>query len=173
VSVYSLNGRTPVIDESSYVSESAAVIGRVTIGKNVWIGPGATMRGDYGEIYIGDYSAVEENCVLHARPGEKTVVGQHVTLGHGSIIHTGTVRDWAVIGMGAIVSDFAVVEKWAAVGEGAVVKNRDLIPEESIAVGIPAKVIGKITEEYKKTWTEYKGRYNSFSLQYRDLKRIR
>ncbi|MCL4314739.1 MAG: gamma carbonic anhydrase family protein [Candidatus Thermoplasmatota archaeon] len=171
--LYSLGDRKPSLGRSSYVSPSATVIGKVTVGEEVWIGPGAVLRGDYGEIIVGDYSAVEENCVLHARPDEKTTVGSHVTIGHAAVIHTGTVQDWAVIGMGAIVSDFSKVGTWAAVGEGAVVKNRDTIPDESIAVGIPAKVIGKIDENYKKTWTEYKARYNGFAKSYREMKEIR
>lgn len=164
--IFSFEGRRPVIHEGSYIFPSAAVIGKVTIGEGVWVGPGAAIRGDYGEIIIGGHTAVEENCVIHARPGEKTVIGEHVTLGHGCIVHTGTVADWAIIGMGAIVSDFAKVGRWAAIGEGAVVKNRADIPEDSIAVGVPAKVVGKVDEEYKKVWTEYKWNYNSFCERY-------
>lgn len=172
MTLYSFDKRTPTVGSTSYVSPNATVIGSVTIGEGVWIGPGAVLRGDYGEIIVGDYSAVEENCVLHARPGEKTAVGTHVTLGHAAVIHTGTVKDWAVIGMGAIVSDFATVGTWAAIGEGAVVRNRDNIPDETIAVGVPAKVIGKINDEYKKTWTEYKARYNGFAASYKQLKKV-
>ncbi len=165
--IYSFEGRRPVMGEGTYIFPGATVIGKVHLGKNVWVGPGAVIRGDYGEVEIGAYTAVEENCVIHARPGEKTVVGEHVTLGHGCIIHTGRVDDWAVVGMGAIISDFARVGKWAAVGEGAVVKNRTDIPDESIAVGIPAKVVGKVDEEYMKMWTDYKWNYNSFCDRYR------
>ncbi|WP_297217959.1 gamma carbonic anhydrase family protein [Thermoplasma sp.] len=165
--IYEFEGRIPDIDPTAYVSENATVIGKVKIGKEVWIGPGAVLRGDYGEIEVGDYSAIEDNCVIHARPGEKTFIGQHVTIGHLSVIHTGRIRDWAVIGMGSTVSDFAVVGVWAAIGEGAVVKNRQEIPDEAIAVGVPAKVIGKIDEDYKKLWTDYKHNYNTFSSRYK------
>lgn len=164
--VYSFEGRRPVIHDGTFIFPTATVIGHVTIGEKVWIGPGAVVRGDYGEIEVGAYTAVEENCILHARPGEKTVIGEHVTLGHGSIIHTGRVEDWAVVGMGAIVSDFATVGNWAAVGEGAVVRNRAVIPQDAIAVGVPAKVIGKVDEAYKETWREYKWNYNSFCERY-------
>jgi len=101
--------------------------------------------------------------VVHARPGETMRIGDHVTIGHGAIIHTPTIEDWAVIGMGAVISDFARVGRWAAVGEGAVVKNRQEIPEESIAVGVPAKIIGKVSEEYKKQWTEFKKIYENLA----------
>ncbi|MBX8631542.1 MAG: gamma carbonic anhydrase family protein [Thermoplasmata archaeon] len=168
MSVFSFEGRTPRIDKTAYVFENATIIGSVDIGENVWIGPGAVLRGDYGDIRIGGYTAVEDNCVIHARPGEFTEVGEHVTLGHACIVHTGRVSDWATVGMGAVVSDFARVGRWAAVGEGAVVRARFEIPDESIAVGVPAKIIGKITEEYRQVWTKYKENYNSFCRRYRE-----
>ncbi len=172
MTIYEFEGRKPVIDESSYISETATIIGKVTLGREVWVGPGAVIRGDYGEVVVGSYTAVEENCVIHARPDEKTTIGEHVTLGHGSIVHTGTIRDWAVVGMAAVVSDFAVVGEWAAVGEGAVVRNKFEIPDESIAVGIPAKVIGTVNAEYKELWIKYKANYNSFCSRYRSLKEV-
>ncbi len=165
--IFSFEGRRPIVHNGAYIFPNASVIGKVSVGENVWIGPGAVVRGDYGEVEIGDFTAVEENCIIHARPGEKTAIGKHVTLGHGCIIHTGTIEDWAVIGMGAVVSDFAKIGEWAAVGEGAVVKNRSEIPAQSIAVGVPAKVVGKIDDDYRKMWTDYKWNYNSFCERYR------
>ncbi|WP_393971766.1 gamma carbonic anhydrase family protein [Oxyplasma meridianum] len=168
MNIYSFEGRIPRIDVTSYVSPSASIIGKVTVGKNVWIGPGAVLRGDYGEIEIGDYTAVEDNCVIHARPGEKTVIGKHVTLGHLSLVHTGTVGDWAVVGMGSVISDFARIGEWAAIAEGAVVKNRSEIPERKIAAGVPAKVVGDINQDYIELWTKYKENYNSFANRYKE-----
>ena len=164
--VYSFEGQVPEIGRS-YIFPNATVIGNVRIGDGVWIGPGAVLRGDYGRIEVGSFSAIEDNCVVHARPGEKTVIEEHATIGHLSVIHTGHVRNWAVVGMGATVSDFAKVGVWAVVGEGAVVRNRFEIPDESIAVGVPAKVVGKIDEAYKTLWTNYKNNYNTFVDRYR------
>src|SRR5579875_871467 len=134
--VFSLDGRIPRIGRGCYIDPTSTIIGEATIGDFVWVGPGSVIRADYGTIKIGSFSAVEDNVVIHARPGETASIGDHVTLGHSCIIHTGRIRDWAVIGMGAIVSDFAEVGEWAAIGEGAVVKNRDRIPERSVAVGV-------------------------------------
>ncbi len=171
--IYEFEGRIPKISDSAYIFENATVIGDVTVGDDVWIGPGAVLRGDYGKIIVDDYTAIEDNCVIHARPGEITYIGKHVTAGHMSVIHTGTIYDWVVLGMNSTVSDFATVEKWAAVGEGAVVKNMDKIDEESIAVGVPARVIGKVNEDYKKLWTDYKNNYNTFCKRYREnLKKL-
>ncbi len=168
MAIYRFEGRAPEIDPSAFVFDNATIIGSVKIGAEVWIGPGAILRGDYGEIRIGGYTAVEDNCVIHARPSEYTEIGEHVTLGHACIIHTGRVDDWATIGMGAVVSDFAHVGSWSAIGEGAVVKGRSEIPPESIAVGVPAKVTGTISEDYRKVWTKYKENYNSFCKRYRN-----
>ncbi len=172
MTVFEFEGRIPKIDDSSYIHANATVIGAVTIGKEVWIGPGAVLRGDYGEISVGSYSAIEDNCVVHARPGEHTAIGEHTTIGHGSVIHTGIVDDWAVVGMASVVSDFAHVGEWAAIGEGAVVKSKTEIPAESVAVGVPAKVIGKVSDEYKQVWIKYKANYNSFCTRYRLLKEL-
>ncbi len=172
--IYEFEGKVPEIGEGTYVHESAVIIGDVKIGKRCFIAPGAVLRGDYGTIIIGDDTAIEDNVVVHARPSETTRIGNHVTIGHGAIIHTPIIHDWAVIGMGAIISDFAEVGEWAAIGEGAVVKNRQNIPDESIAVGVPAKVIGKVSEEYKRQWTEFKRVYEELAeRRYPDgLKRI-
>lgn len=158
--IFEFEGKRPVIGKGSFVFPSATIIGAVTIGENCYIGAGARIRGDYGSIDIGPHSAVEDNCVIHARPGEQTKIGSHVTLGHGCILHNCTIKDWAVIGMGAIVSDYAEVGEWAAVGEGAVVKSRQQLPEGAIAVGIPAKVIGETSQAYREQWSTFKEIYN-------------
>lgn len=173
MAVYQFEDRIPKIGEDTYVAESAEVIGKVMIGKGCYIGPGGKIRGDYGEIEIGDYSNIEENCVVHARPDEKCTIGSRVTIGHGAIIHNSTIRDWAVIGMGAIVSDYAVVGEWAVIGEGCVVRNNQKVPNGKVAVGVPAKVIADVKDDYKKLWTKYKGIYTELAKRYpKGLKRI-
>jgi carbonic anhydrase/acetyltransferase-like protein (isoleucine patch superfamily) len=159
MSIYEFENKTPSIAKGTFIFESADVIGDVVIGKNCYIGPGARIRGDYGSIRIGDNTAVEENVVIHARPDEITTIGKNVTIGHASIIHNSTIHDWAVIGMGAIVSDWAEIGEWAVIAEGAVVKNKQKIPDKSIAVGLPAKIVSKVSLEYEKQWTEYKKIY--------------
>ncbi len=172
MTVYEFEGRVPRISEKAYVFPNATVIGDVRIGDETWIGPGAVLRGDYGTIEIGSYTAIEDNCVIHARPGEKTEIGDHVTVGHLSVIHTGRIRDWAVIGMNSTVSDFAEIGVWAAIGEGAVVKSKDIVPEGAIAVGVPAKVVGSVSQEYRDLWTSYKRNYNTFSQRYRSISEL-
>ena len=171
--IFEFEGRVPKISEKAYVHESAVVIGDVTLSDGVYVGPNATIRGDYGTIVIGENSAVEDNVVIHARPGEKTTIGCCVTIGHGSIIHTATIKDYAVIGMGSIVTDYAVVGKWAVLAEGSVVKIRQVVDDETIVAGVPAQPKGKVNDDYKKQWTEFKGIYVSFCERYKkNLKRI-
>ncbi len=157
MALYEFEGKRPTIGKTSFVPESADIIGDVVIGEGCFIGVGARIRGDYGKIRIGDRTSVQENVVIHAREGDQTVVGSNVQLGHGCILHNCTVKDNAVIGVGAILTDFSVVGDWAIVGEGAVVRGE--IPDGKIAVGVPAKVIGEVTETHKQEWQYYKDKY--------------
>ena len=165
--------RIPKIGSDSNVCSSAEVIGSVTIGDNCYIGFGARIRGDYGEIIIGEGSIIEDNCVIHARPDERCVIGKRVTVGHASILHNCTIHDSVVIGMGAIISDYAIIGEWAVVGEGAVVPNNKEIPAGKVAVGVPAKVIAETSEDYKLLWSRYKDLYADLAKRYpKGLKEI-
>jgi carbonic anhydrase/acetyltransferase-like protein (isoleucine patch superfamily) len=170
MSIGSFEGKSPVIGEGTYVHPSADVFGDVVLGRGCWVGPGARIRGDYGRIVIGDSTAVEDNVVIHARPGEQTTIASWVTLGHGSIIHNAKIiDDWAVIGMGAIVSDWAVIGRWAAIGEGAVVPQGKEVPPEGIAVGVPVRILDKkVSDEYKAEWTRFKETYVDLARRYPD-----
>jgi phenylacetic acid degradation protein len=161
-------GKLPRIGEGSYVHPSADLFGDVEIGRGCWIGPGARLRGDYGSIRIGDHTSIEDNCVIHARPGEVCRIGNWVTVGHGAIIHNAArIDDYAVIGMGGIVSDWAVVGLWSVVGEGAVVRQRQEIPAGRIAVGVPARVLEKqVDESYKSEWIRFKETYVDLARRY-------
>ncbi|MFO7618683.1 MAG: gamma carbonic anhydrase family protein [Thermoplasmata archaeon] len=159
MTIYEFEGKKPKISGSSFVYPEATIIGDVAIGEGCYVGPGAIIRGDYGTITIGDRTAIEENCTLHARPGEILKIGNDVTIGHAAIIHNCTLEDFCVIGMGAIVSDYAKIGVWAVVGEGAVVKNKSVIEPGQIVVGIPAKPVAQVSDEYKKQWTHFKGIY--------------
>jgi phenylacetic acid degradation protein len=167
VTICAFEDKTPVIGEGTWVHPSADVFGDVIVGAQCWIGPGARIRGDYGTIHIGSHTAVEDNCVIHARPGDVTRIGDWVTLGHACIVHNARIRDGAVLGMGSIVSDWAQVGEWAVVAEGAVVRQRFEIPDRAIAVGVPARVIDKrVDDDYVAEWTRFKKIYVDLAARY-------
>lgn len=167
MTINAFEGNTPVIGAGSYIHPSADVLGNVTIGSECWIGPGARLRGDYGRIVIGDSTSVEDNCVVHARPGEQTTIGDWVTVGHAAVIHNATISDFVLLGMGSIVSDWAVVGEWAVIGEGAVVTQHQEIPPDAIAVGTPARVLPqKVSDEFKANWREFKKVYVDLARRY-------
>ena len=166
MAIYEFEGRVPKLGKNVYVHPSADIIGLVTLGDDCFVAPGARIRGDYGEIIIGKCTSIEENCIVHARPDQVTRIGDHVTVGHGSIIHTATIGDNVVVGMGSIISDWAVVGEGAAIGEGAVVTQSTEIPPGKVAVGLPAKVIGDIKKEWKELWDNYKNVYVDLAHRY-------
>jgi len=167
VAIYRFEDRVPQIDDSAFVAESAIVIGDVRVGKNVYIGHGAIVRGDYGTIIIGENTAIEEGVIVHARPDGQAVFGKRVTVGHGAMVHNATIHDDAVIGMRATVSDYAVVGKWAIVGEMALVRNGQQIPDRVLAVGVPAQVIGEVTDKHEAIWTYGKQIYVDLTKRYK------
>ena len=166
MAIYEFEGRVPKLGENVYVHPSADIIGLVTLGDDCFIAPGARIRGDYGEIVVGRGTSIEENCIVHARPDQLSRIGDYVTVGHGSIIHTATICDYVVIGMGSIISDWAVVGEGAAIGEGAVVTQNTEIPAGKVAVGVPAKVIGDVKKEWKELWGSYRHVYADLAHRY-------
>ena len=168
--LYEFEGKVPKIGKETYVAETADVIGDVVIGNKCYIGPGARIKGDYGKIRIGNETAIQENCILHARPDENCSIGNQANIGHGAILHNCTIKDGALIGMGSIVSDWAVVGENAIVAEGCVVKQNQVIPAGKIAVGVPAKIIGKRDKQF----SEFKGIYVKLAKRYlKGLKRVK
>ena len=171
--LYEFEGKTPKIAPSTYVSETAVIIGDVQIGENCYIAPNCVIRGDWGRVIIGSECSVQGCCVIHARPDGETVVGNRVSVGHASVLHNCTIKDFGLVGMNAVVSDYAVVGERSVVGEGCVVRQGQEIPPESIAVGVPAKVVGKLTEEQMEKYDSYKTLYANLSDRcYKGLRRI-
>jgi carbonic anhydrase/acetyltransferase-like protein (isoleucine patch superfamily) len=166
MTLFRLGGKAPVVEEGSYVSPAAHVIGPVRIGTGCWIGPGAVIRADFGPITIGSWTAVEENCVIHCKPGTECMVGSHVTIGHGAVIHGALIEDWATVGMGAVVGVDARLGRWSLVGEGAVVKSRQDVSPETIVAGTPAKAIGTMDPERRAFWEEGKRFYEELVARY-------
>ena len=138
--IVTLRGVTPQIDESVFVAETAAVIGkaRVGAGSSVWYG--AVIRGDGGEIVVGERTSIQDNVTLHC-DGASLHIGNNVTVGHNAVVHCSVVGDDTLIGMGATVLSGAQVGSNCIIAAGALVREGDVIPDNSLAVGVPARVV--------------------------------
>ncbi|OPY73128.1 MAG: Maltose O-acetyltransferase [Syntrophorhabdus sp. PtaU1.Bin002] len=164
--LYEFDGMTPVFGKETYISETATVIGSVAIGGRCYIGHGAILRGDYGSIEIGSGTAIEEGVIVHAPPGKLCRIGENVTVGHGAIVHGSLVGNGSVIGMGAILSIYSEIGHNTVVAEGAVVKMRQIIPEEVVVGGNPARVLRKIAERDREYWNMAKELYVNLARKY-------
>ena len=147
MAVYEFNGFRPVIKESSFIHPLAAVIGNVIIGENVYVGPGAAIRGDWGQIVIEDGCNVQENCTIHMFPGTTTRLKKGAHIGHGAIIHGGTIGENCLIGMNSVVMDDVIMEDECIIGALCFVPAKMHLPKRSLAVGNPAKIIKEVSDE--------------------------
>lgn len=173
MALYRFNDRIPVVEQGAYVSDSARVIGDVRIASDCYIGHGAILRGDYGSIVLGAGTAVEENATIHIRPQGQSTIGAKVTIGHGAILHCNRVEDFAVIGMGAVLSFDVEIGTWVIVGEGCVVTAGRAIPPEKLVLGVPGEIAGQVTQEQKEFWLYAKQLYIDLAHRYPDaLQRI-
>lgn len=145
--VYQYKNFIPVIHESAFIHPNASVTGNVIIGKNVYVGPGAAIRGDYGKIIIEDGCNVQENCTIHMFPGVTVVIKKNAHIGHGAIIHGATIGENCLIGMNAVVMDHVVLGDECIVGALCFIKADQQIPARSLLVGNPAKIIKQVTDE--------------------------
>jgi phenylacetic acid degradation protein len=147
MSVYSLDGMTPVIDPSSFVHPQASIIGDVIIGPRCYVGPGASLRGDFGRIIMHEGSNVQDCCVLHSFPSRDALLEQDSHIGHSAVLHGCTIRRGALIGIGSIVMDEVVVEEEAFVGAGSFVRAGFVVPRRTLVLGSPARVVRELTDQ--------------------------
>lgn len=145
--VYAIDGIVPVVDPSAFVHASAVLIGDVIVGPRAYIGPCASLRGDFGRIVVEEGANIQDHCMLHGFPGKDTVVGPSATVGHGAILHGCVVRRGALIGMNCVVNDNAEIGEHAVVAALAFVKAEGRVPPRALVAGIPAKVLRELTDE--------------------------
>jgi carbonic anhydrase/acetyltransferase-like protein (isoleucine patch superfamily) len=145
--VYEFNGFTPVVHESSFIHPQAAVTGNVIIGKDVYVGPGAAIRGDWGEIIIEDGCNVQENCTIHMFPGKSMVLKAGAHIGHGAIIHGANIGANCLVGMNAVIMDDVTIGDECIIGALSFVKAGTQIPNRKMVVGNPAEIIKSVTDE--------------------------
>ena len=161
MSCYSFNGFIPVVDPSSYIHNTASIIGDVIIGKDCYVGPGAVIRGDWGRIIIEDGCNVQENCVVHMFPGKHITFESGAHIGHGAVVHGATLKANCLIGMNAVVMDGAVVGKNSIVGALSFVKAEEIIPDNHLYAGNPGRIIKEISADMIEWKTEGTALYQS------------
>lgn len=144
---YKFKGFIPVVHPTSYVHPQATITGNVIIGKNVYIGPGAAIRGDWGGIVIEDGCNVQENCIVHMFPGITVYLKENAHIGHGAIIHGANIGRNCLVGMNAVIMDNVLLGDECIVGALTFIKADEIIPERSLVVGNPARIVKQVSDE--------------------------
>lgn len=144
---YEFNGIRPVTDETAFVHPQAVVTGNVVIGRNVYVGPGCALRGDWGRIVIEDGCNVQENCTVHMFPGVTVLLKEAAHIGHGAVIHGATIGRNCMVGMNAVIMDEVDLGDESIVGALAFIRQGEKIPPRSLLVGNPAKIIKQVSDE--------------------------
>jgi len=163
--IYEFDGYKPVVHESAFIHPQAVVTGNVIIGKDVYIGPGAAIRGDWGKIVIENGSNVQENCTIHMFPGVTVTLKKSSHIGHGSIIHGATIGENSLIGMNAVVMDNVKVGKECIIGALAFLKEGMEIPDRKVVIGNPAKIVKDVSDEMAEWKTKGTGWYQRLPKQ--------
>lgn len=152
--IFAFDDYTPVVHESAFVHPNATVTGNVVIGRDVYIGPGAAIRGDWEGVVIEDGCNVQENCTIHMFPGVTVVLERGAHIGHGAIVHGARIGENALVGMNAVVMDSAVVGAGCIVGALCFVPAGMQIPPRKVVVGNPAKIVKEVSDEMLAWKTE-------------------
>ena len=151
--IRTIGDKTPRIAESAVISESAYVLGDVTIGENCVAFPGAVIRGDFGPIRMGNDVLIEDNVVLHCGP-TGLHIGDNVTLGHGAVVNCAKIGSWVLIGMNATVLGDVEIGNRCLIAAGTVVPAGTKVPDGSLVVGVPCKVVGR-SAKHRMEWEEW------------------
>jgi carbonic anhydrase/acetyltransferase-like protein (isoleucine patch superfamily) len=152
--IYKFKGFIPVVHETAFVHPQAAVTGNVIIGRDVYIGPGAAIRGDWGGIVIEDGCNVQENCTIHQFPGVTVRLKEGAHIGHGAIVHGATIGRNCLVGMNSVIMDNAEVGDECIIGALCFVKAGEKIPPRSLVVGNPAKIVRQVSDDMINWKTE-------------------
>lgn len=165
--IFSFGGYTPVIDESAFVHPNATVTGNVIIGKDVYVGPGAAIRGDWGEIVIEDGCNVQENCTIHMFPGVQVRLHRCAHIGHGAVIHGASIGENSLVGMNSVIMDSVQVGKECIIGALCFVPSGMIIEDRKIVVGNPAKIVKDVSDELAAWKTQGTALYRALPEQCR------
>lgn len=161
--VYSIDGVTPVIHPGAFVYPEAVLIGDVIVEEGCYIGPCASLRGDFGRIIVRQGSNVQDNCTLHSLPGFDSIIGSHGHIGHGAIVHSAQLASNVMIGMNSVVMDHARIGESAMIGAMSFVKAGAEIPAGHLAAGVPARVMRELSDNERVTKIEATRKYQELA----------
>jgi phenylacetic acid degradation protein len=171
VTVYEIDGVRPVVHPTAYVHPSAVLIGDVIVGPRCYVGPLASLRGDFGRLILEEGANIQDTCVMHGFPEGDTVVEADGHIGHGAVLHGCRVEKNAMVGMNAVVMDQAVVGAESIVAAMSFVKAKMVIPPRTMVMGMPAKVVRALTEDEVK-WKSFGTRqYHGLTVRSRETMR--
>ncbi|MHB0964418.1 MAG: acyltransferase [Gemmatimonadaceae bacterium] len=145
--IYSFEGFVPVVHESAFVHPNATVVGNVVIGRDVYVGPSAVIRGDWGGIEIADGCNVQEGCVIHMFPGVVVRLEEAAHVGHGAVVHGAHIGRNVLVGVNAVVMDRAEIGDESIIGALCFVPSEMQVPPRSLVVGNPAKIVKSVSDE--------------------------
>jgi carbonic anhydrase/acetyltransferase-like protein (isoleucine patch superfamily) len=148
------------------VAENAVVVGEVSLARGVSVWYGAVIRGDMASITVGEYTNIQDGCVLHCDPGKDLVVGKYVTVGHMAMIHAKSVGDRSLIGIQSVLLGGAVIGEGSLIAAGALVREDQAIPPRSIVVGVPGKIIGQTTDAQLREFQDRAMRYHATAVRH-------
>lgn len=165
VKVYEINGVTPVVDPTAYVHPSAVLIGDVVVGPRCYIGPLASLRGDFGRLILEEGANLQDTCVMHGFPGCDTVVEADGHIGHGAVLHGCRIGRNALVGMNAVVMDNAVIGAESIVAAMSFVRAGMEVAPRSMVVGTPARVIRSLTDDEVKWKSAGTAQYQELAVR--------
>ena len=144
--IFEFKGIKPVIHKSAFIHRNATITGNVIIGKDVYIGPGAAIRGDWGKIIIEDGCNVQENCTIHMFPGTTVTLKEGAHIGHGAVIHGATIGRNVLVGINAVIMDNVIIGDNCIIGALTFIKEGTIIPDRKVVVGNPFKIINDVSD---------------------------
>jgi carbonic anhydrase/acetyltransferase-like protein (isoleucine patch superfamily) len=161
--------KKPKIDSTVYIAPSATIIGDVVIEKNSSVWPNAVIRGDTNTVRIGENTNIQDNVVIDAKQCGHVALGNHVSIGHGAILHGCQIGHNIIIGMGAIIMEDVSINDWVIVGAGSIVTQNTIIPSYSVVIGIPARTVKTLNAEQRTSIIQNAEEYHLLAQQYQQL----
>jgi phenylacetic acid degradation protein len=162
---YAIDGVVPVIDPTAFVHPDAVLIGDVVVGAGCYVGPCASLRGDFSRLILEDGCNVQDNCTLHSVPGFDLVIGRDGHIGHGAIIHSAHIGANAMVGINAVIMDYATIGESSIVAAMSFVKTGAKIPPKHLVAGVPARILRELTDDDLAMKTESTRQYHQLACR--------